>query len=508
MHENAIKHVTGLILLVCMICFSSVSVTAKETEINPDYSKMDSFIEKEMRTCRIPGLSLGIVKGNEIIYRKGYGIADPTGRKVMPQTPFKIASLSKSFTAMAVMQLAEAQKLDLDKPVQTFIPGFHLSDKTAASEITVRNLLNHTSGIGSGEDYVFDTLWDDSVTLNEYINRISRIKPGKKLFQYGNISYNILGKVIENVTGLSYGEYISENIFKPLDMNHSYVSQEQAKAEEMAVGYRTLFGIPVPVEYPYQIYNLPAAGIISSSEDISKYIIALLNGGNYNHRQILSESGVTGLMTPSVKISEYVSYGLGWYVTSGSVYHGGEFTNYQSKVKLLPEDSIGVVIMYNTSSIVFTRLFRTGYRDRIESGIISILYGYEPDSVQPGSGIFDLNRYPMSVTYTIYIGLYLFIGILLLISAIRLKNFYPGLQKYKKNIYMKLIYTMLIQVFLPVLAVVLLPVITGMPWSFIVFYVPDLGYFILLSAGIDLLLGIIKVILFTKYFKTGRDKNM
>lgn len=507
MLRKVIRRVTGVILLFCMICFGEVPAIAEEKNMNPDFDKIDLFIEQEMKTCRIPGLSLGIVTGNEIIYLKGYGIADPTGRKVTPGTPFPIASLSKSFTAMAIMQLAEAQKLDLDQPVQTYIPMFQLSDQKASAAITVRELLNHTSGIGTREEYALDTLRDDSVTLEEYIASMGRIKPGRKVFQYGNLNYNILGKVIENVTGLPYGEYIMNNIFSPLEMKNSYVSQEKAQAEGMAVGYRSLFGFPVPTVLPYRIYNLPAAGIISSSEDISKYMTALLNSGNYKNRQILSKSGTASLMAPSAKVSEYVSYGLGWYVTSGSVYHGGELIHFQSKVKLLPEDSVGVAILYNTSNTIYNTLFKAGYRDRIESGIISILYGYEPDAVQPGAGLFDLNRYPMSVTYTIYTGLYLLAFLLLLISAFRLRRFHTSLKADRKKLYMKLFHIAFIHLLPPVLVLILIPAITGMRLAFILFYVPDLGYFLLLCAGVDFAIGIIKILLIRKYIKAGKKKQ-
>ena len=501
MKFKLIKCLTWIIMLQCMAGLMSIPSTAKEKEIIPDFREIDSFIKKEMQACRIPGLSLGIVKGNEIIYNQGYGAADPTGREVTPRTPFMIASLSKSFTAMAVMQLAEAGKVDTDKTVQTYLPGFQLSDKAAAAEITIKELLNQTSGISAREENTLETLQNDRVSLDEYAAGTQRIKPGKKVFQYTNLNYNILGRLIESVTGQSYGEYITENIFEPLEMKHSYVSQAEAQENGMAVGYRSLFGFPVPAELPYRSWNLPAAGIISCSEDISKYMTALLNDGNYNNKKILSKSYLEELMSPSAKVSEYVSYGLGWYVTSGSVYHGGEFAHFQSKVKLLPEDSIGVAILYNTSNLIYNNLFKVGYRDRIESGIISILYGYEPDLVQPGSGVFDLNHYPMVVTYTVYTGLYLIVSLLLLVSAVRLKYYNKRLRTSKKCIHLKLVPIILVHLLLPVLVLILIPGITGLKWPFFLFYLPDLGYFILFSGFIDFAIGSVKILLLIKYLK-------
>ncbi|WFR58053.1 serine hydrolase [Anaerocolumna sp. AGMB13025] len=498
MHTNVIKKAASIILMFCIVCLSSLFVSAAEKETGGEFSKIDSFIEKEMKDCRIPGLSLGIVKENKIIYQKGYGVADPTGRSVTPETPFLIASLSKSFTAMAILKLAEEKKLELDKPVQAYIPGFQLADSKAASEITIRELLNHTSGIREKDEYAVENLRDDGVSLEEQIKRMRHIKPGPKVFQYGNLNYNILGKVIENVTGLPYGDYINEIIIKPLDMNHSYVSRDKAKENGLAAGYRSLFGFPVPVELPYRTCNLASAGMISCAADISNYMLALLNKGSYQNRQILSESSIRSLMTPSSNVSNHVSYGFGWYVTSGSVYHGGEFMNYQSKVKLLPEDSIGVVILYNTSSAIYTTLFKSGYRDRIESGIISILYGYEPDTVQPGTKIFDLNHYPMGVTYTVYIGLYLLLGLVLIMSAFKLKNFKNGRMKDHRFILFQLTIAVIVQILLPVSVLFLIPWRTGTPWTFILYYVPDLGYFILSSAVIEIGIGMVTVYLLVK----------
>ncbi len=503
MKFKLIKCMTGIIMLLGMVNLASIPSTAQEKETVPDFRKIDSFIKGEMKACRIPGLALGIVKGNEIIYQQGYGAADPTGREVTPGTPFMIASLSKSFTAMAIMQLVEAGKVNLDNTVQTYLPGFQLSDKAAAAKITIRELLNHTSGISERDENTLETLQNDRMSMDEYVAKAQRIKPGKKVFQYINMNYNILGKIIESVTGQSYEEYITENIFAPLEMKHSYVSQAEAQENGMAVGYRSLFGFPVPVELPYQSFNLPAAGIISCSEDISKYMTALLNNGTYKNKQILSKSYLEELMSPSAKVSEYVSYGLGWYVTSGSVYHGGEFIHFQSKVKLLPEDSLGVVILYNTSNLIYNTLFKVGYRDRIESGIISILYGYEPDLVQPGSGILDLNHYPMVVTYTVYAGLYLIVFLLLLVSVIRLKHFNSRLRTGKKTIYLKLIPIILLHILLPVLVLILIPGITGLNWPFFLFNLPDLGYFILISGVIDFAIGSVKILLLIKYLKQG-----
>ena len=119
---------------------------------------VDDYITARMETAHIPGLSVAIVQGDQIVYLKGYGQADPSGRPVTPQTPFIIGSISKTFTALAVMQLVESGKVDLDAPVQRYLPWFRVADPEASAQITVRNLLNHTSGLPQKADTF---LWTD-----------------------------------------------------------------------------------------------------------------------------------------------------------------------------------------------------------------------------------------------------------------------------------------------------------------------------------------------------------
>lgn len=503
MFKAIVKCVVGILLLIFTLGTNMNCTIAANNEVKPDFNKIDAYIEKEMKQCRIPGFALGIVKGSEIIYLKGYGNADTSGRKVTPQTPFLIASLSKSFTAMAIMQLVDEQKLNLDKPVQTYIPWFRVSDSQASSRITVRQLLNHTSGIGPNAEFEVASLKGDDTTIEQIVRKMSSIKlTGKigEVFQYNNANYIILGEVIQSVSGLSYTDYMIQKIFKPLGMNHSYVSEDDAKKDGMAVGYRTIFGFPSPAELPYRKDFLPAYSIISCSEDVSKYMVELLNNGEYRDTQILSNRGISEMMTPSSKVSKWESYGLGWYVTSGSVYHGGEVTNFQSKVKMLPKDSLGVVLMYNTSSTTLTTLFKVGYRDRIESGIISILYGYEPDAVQPGTGVLDLNRYPMNVTYTIYLLLCILVVFLLVLSVVRLKSFKKRLIANKKSFLARL-FIILVNFALPLYILFTVPKTAHAPWGYVLYYVPDIGYFSLLMSIALLTIGLIKLIFYSQSMK-------
>jgi len=139
--------VLGALFALVAVGIVEASAAGASSESAPDFAAIDHYVQKEMKQTRMPGVALGVVKADEIVHLKGFGKADSSGRAVRPQTPFIIGSLSKSFTALAIMQLVEAGKLELDAPVQRYLPWFRVADEEASARITVRELLNHTSGL-------------------------------------------------------------------------------------------------------------------------------------------------------------------------------------------------------------------------------------------------------------------------------------------------------------------------------------------------------------------------
>ena len=144
--------VVAFLFALLALASTTLSVAATTRSNEPDFAKIDAFVTAEMQTTHIPGLALGIVHGNQIMHLQGFGVADPTGRAISQQTPFIVGSVSKSFTALAIMQLVEAGKIELDAPVQRYLPWFRLADPAASTRITVRHLLYQTSGIPASAD--------------------------------------------------------------------------------------------------------------------------------------------------------------------------------------------------------------------------------------------------------------------------------------------------------------------------------------------------------------------
>lgn len=501
------KRILSLLLTFLIAMLAAVDTSAEPSGVleHPDFDRIDRYIQDQMADCRIPGFSLGIIQDGELLYMKGYGRTDNTGRAVTPQTPFIIGSVSKTFTALAVMQLYEAGKVDLDEPVRTYLPSFTLADDRAAAGITVRMLLNHTSGIETDAEFQVCTLRGDGETIQELVAKFKGIQPARQPgehFSYGNANYIVLGALIEQVSGVSFGTYLQQHIFDPLEMRHSFTSAEDAALDGLARGYIPVLGVPAVSDLPYREAFLPAYSILSCAEDMTHCMTALQGGGRYKDRQIVSADSVRQMMTASVPISEWVSYGLGWHVTSGSVYHGGELADYQAAVRFLPEHGLGVVLMYNTSDSTLSTLLNVNYRGRIESGIINVLFGLDPQD-QPGYGLLDLNRYPVAFSYLLLQILAGMTVLLIALSAIRLRSFRKRIRKSGAAARRSAVFTAVLHFALPITVLLGVPAFAQGSWAFVLLYIPDAGRLALGSSLALLAIGLIKVMILIRSLRAS-----
>jgi NADH dehydrogenase FAD-containing subunit/CubicO group peptidase (beta-lactamase class C family) len=311
--------------------------------------RIDTYVAREMRSARFPGVAVGVVRGDSVIYLRGFGRADPSGRPVTPQTPFLIGSITKSLTALAVLQLAERGQVDLDAPVQRYLPWFRVGDSPASSQITVRQLLTMTSGLPQ----VYETqLWTDADdgALERTVRFLATKKmagePGRS-FGYSNANYETLGLIVQAVSGLSYEDYVKHRILAPLDMRNSFVSQHEALGHGMASGHRWWFGIPVAVTLPYRRAELPAGYVIASAEDMTHLLIAEMNDGRYREESVLSPRMMAARHTEPAGHA----YGFGWeFVRAGGrtlINHDGGTANSQASLFIDPVARVGVFIAAN-----------------------------------------------------------------------------------------------------------------------------------------------------------------
>lgn len=366
-----------MILIAILILMTSVNGVAfanedESTNGNLDISAIDEFMTNEIERLNIPGASLAVVKGDQVEYLQGYGISNADGEKMTAQTPIVIGSVSKSFTALAIMQLVEQGEINLEEPVQSYIPWFQLADKEASKKITIQHLLNHTSGLSTYDGQVSISQGDQ--TLKEHIQSLENTEltyPIGEQYQYSNINYIILGLVIEEATNKSYKNYINEFIFKPLEMNNSYSDPKDDKNDTISGGYQTVFGFKMPTKQLKHEGTVPSGYLISSAEDMANYMIAQLNQGEFKGKNILSANAMNTMHHPSSFIGNDTSYAMGWEVNNEEISHNGWTENTYSKVVL--DGEYGISLQINSMDY-----FNLNEYDAITSGINKLVHNEKP----------------------------------------------------------------------------------------------------------------------------------
>jgi CubicO group peptidase (beta-lactamase class C family) len=354
---------------------------------------IDAFITAQMKRLNLPGAALAVVEGDQIIHMRGFGRARPGGEPPSPQTPFFIGSMTKSFTALAIMQLVESGKIELDAPVQSYLPWFRVADPKMSARITIRHLLNQTSGLPllPGWQFLadFDNHPDATRRQAQSLSSLKLTRPAGNSFEYSNLNYNLLGLVIEAVSGESYAAYIQNHIFDPLEMHHSHTSKAAAKKDGVAVGHQSWFGVPVPVpDLPVASASLPSGQLISSVEDMCHYLIANLNEGRYGNTQILSPAGIAELHRPVVEARTLDNsngwYGMGWFIEEQEqmriLQHSGLVPDFFAFMALLPEQKKGVVLLVNADHFTMQpTMYEVG------AGLVRLLAGKSPAPIRFGA---------------------------------------------------------------------------------------------------------------------------
>lgn len=327
--------------------------TYASSSIAPDFAAIDEYVAAEMRADRVPGVALAIVQNDRIVHMRGFG-DDGTGRPITAQSAFLLGSMSKSFTAVATMQLVEQGKVELDAPVQRYLPWFRVADVEASAYITVRHLLNHTSGIPTKAPHA----GAEPLTIEAHVRALADVRlnhtPGT-VHEYASPNYLVLETIIEQVTGQSYAEYVERNIFATLDMQHSFTSQEAAMRDTMVRGHRYWFGLSRPTVLDYEDDRMPTAALISSAEDLGHFLVAQLNQGHYQNQTILSATSMEAMHRPAIQ-SDGFAYAMGWRVSEingmPAIHHGGVVPHFRGKLVMLPQQGWGVVVLTNVSSVL------------------------------------------------------------------------------------------------------------------------------------------------------------
>jgi CubicO group peptidase (beta-lactamase class C family) len=501
MNIRTLKRLMPLVMLALLtlaVLLPAVSAGAMSTRNSPpDFAAIDRYIEQEMRDQRIPGLALGIVQGDQIVHLQGFGMADPSGRPVTPQTPFLIFSSTKSFTALAIMQLAEAGKIELDAPIQRYLPWFRVADETASAQITVRHLLNQTSGLPETADADVglksstDTRENASEQTVRGLHTVNLDRPVGATFAYVNANYVTLGLIVQAVSGQTYESYVQKHIFAPLDMRQSFTAQAAAQPHGLAMGYQYWFGRPLPADLPDNRSNLPAGGLISSAEDMAHYLIAQLNQGWYGEASLLSPKGVAEMHAPAIRRRGEQFYGMGWYVVpvngAPAIWHGGDGMNFHSTMILAPEGQWGVVLLENAQNVLDggDRMHQTAF------GVISLLAGRQPPAAE-SNNVFQLILLVIVGSIAMMV-----IGMIRSIVALRRWRTQPGRRPQgRRGIVWHVVLPLVLQLALALLFLIGLPqVLFQSPLPLFFLWLPDYGYTLLIGGLVAVGWGILRMVL-------------
>ena len=327
---------------------------------------LDTYVEKAMRDWKIPGLAVAIIKDGQVVLMKGYGVKE-TGiaEKVDEHTLFMIGSNTKAFTATALAILHAEKKLALDDKVQKWLPDFKLYDPWVTKETNIRDLLCHRLGYETFQgDFMY---FDSDLTKEEVRAKLAKVKPlhgFRSRWGYSNSAFLTAGEIIPKVSGKQWADFVKDRIFTPLGMNESLArSSEIAAASNKAVAHTVIKDVVTKIPYG-RLENMGPAGSISSSvNDMSKWVMTLLNSGKLNDKEVIPLEAIEQTRLPHSILgngghmfnkAHFALYGLGWFLEEYSgrkiVAHTGGVNGFVTSVALVPEEKLGIIVLTNTDA--------------------------------------------------------------------------------------------------------------------------------------------------------------
>jgi len=350
-----------------LMVFSVLSISVSKAQITP--AEVDQLVEKTLKTFDVPGMAVAIVKDGKIVYEKGYGVRSlARGGKVDENTLFGIASNSKAFTTAAIGILCDEGKLHLDDKVTDYIPEFKLYDSWVTSEFTIRDLLTHRSGLGLGAGDLMDFPDSTNFTLKDVIYNLRFFKPVSSFrskFDYDNQLYIVAGEVVARVSGMSWEDFIETRIMKPLGMTSSRAAYQRISGNTNFVdAHAPVEGVVKTIPRYFTTHANAAGGIYSSVHELSKWAIVQMDNGKYDdgkqlfsvaiHNQMWTPQTILPVGQPGKYNTHFAAYGLGWFLNDTKGYkevsHTGGIDGMVTKVTLLPELKLAIIVLTNQQS--------------------------------------------------------------------------------------------------------------------------------------------------------------
>lgn len=375
----------GLGVLAC-------SVTAQPPALDGDLrDRIDRFVEGERQASGIPGVALAVVHEGRVAHVRGFG-HDGRGHPIGADTPFPIGSLTKSFTALLVRQAIDAGQLEADAPVQRYLPWFRGADGEVSTRITLRHLLNQTSGF-SRADGMVPLLHASRASTDELARGLGALelnRPAGERFEYSNLNFVLLGAVLQTVTGSPWQELVRARVLEPLNMTHTYADYEAARQAGMTAAHRMWFGVPVAQQLRLTPGLAPTGGLVASASDVARYLQMLLADGVAPAGRVLSSESVAHLLAPAsppgrstlLSTDFAFRYGEGWFVgpfgaAADARWHLGNLASFAAWMVLLPETKQAVLVLINANTeLPFNQV--NAVMSRLPIGVVNLLRGQPP----------------------------------------------------------------------------------------------------------------------------------
>lgn len=351
-----------MLAALLLLAFTS-SATSKEANVSARLDGLDSFVEKVRKDWNAPGIGVGIVSHGELIFAKGYGYRDCENKlPFTPTTLCPIASNTKLFTAVASGMLVEEGKLDWDKPIHDAVPSIRFSTDQLTDSVTLRDMLSHRTGVTR-----HDSIWYKSdFTRRELFDRLQYLEPQEPLrqrFLYNNLMYCAAGYAIELQSGHRWEKFVRDRILDPLGMKSTcYSISDMLTHPDHGVPFTErrdsfdLYRIPY---YQDTDGMAPCGAIVSNVDEMSHWLIALMNDGKYQGKQVLPSAVLKQTMEAAIPMANFNEsmgfhelvnpiYGMGRIMVSYRghlmVCHGGDLPGFHSRISYMPGDDIGVIV--------------------------------------------------------------------------------------------------------------------------------------------------------------------
>lgn len=386
------KRMLCISLLAVQAYFTTPLIRAQEPKpiTLADAKELEAFLDPifkvQMEKLHIPGAAIAVVKDGKLLFAKGYGYADLEKKNpvIADQTIFRIGSITKTFTATALVQLAERRKINLNDDVNKYLKAFRIAD-TFAQPVTFANLLTHTAGFDEINVGRKTNNADQVVPLGEFLKtRLIRRKPPGQLFSYSTYGISLAGFLVETIARVPFKDYLNQNIFQPLEMNRTSIGAAPPNLQaDFATGYSYVAGQYRPLGFEY-FNTYPASDINSTVTDMAHYMLAHLEDGRYGKQRILGAAIARDMHARHfANDPRLIGFTYGFFESRRNnvraIYHGGSMDGFSALMYLLPEQRIGIFIAANRET--------SGLQDRVKDEFLDHYFPVKDtsDKTQPGS---------------------------------------------------------------------------------------------------------------------------